>query len=70
MISAVISTMTPLLPGRTQGRVLKVPRLSLWGGVDPSTGRLTDPTLPHFGESVKDRVLMIAEPVGSRSASA
>ncbi|MBV8410567.1 MAG: DUF126 domain-containing protein, partial [Alphaproteobacteria bacterium] len=62
--------MTPLLPGRAQGRVLKLPRLSLWGGVDPFTGLLTDPALPHFGESVQDRVLMIAEPVGSSSSSA
>jgi predicted aconitase with swiveling domain len=62
--------MTPLLPGQAHGRVLKLPRLSLWGGVDPYTGRLTDPTLPHLGESVKDRVLMIAEPVGSSSSSA
>jgi predicted aconitase with swiveling domain len=62
--------MTPLLPGRAQGRVLKLPRLSLWGGVDPFTGRLTDPALPHYGESVQDRVLMIAEPVGSSSSSA
>ena len=62
--------MTPLLPGRAEGRVLKLPRLSLWGGVDPATGRLTDPTLPHVGESVGGRVLMIAEPVGSSSSSA
>src|SRR5215468_5523588 len=67
---AMISTMTSLLPGRARGRVLKLPRLSLWGGVDPYTGRLTDPALPHVGESVKDRVLMIAEPVGSSSSSA
>ena len=62
--------MTPLLPVRAAGRVLKLPRLSLWGGVDPFDGRLIDPALPHFGESVKDRVLMIAEPVGSSSSSA
>ena len=63
-------TMTVLLPGTARGRVLKLPRLSLWGGVDPYSGRLTDPALPHCGESVKDRVLMIAEPVGSSSSSA
>jgi predicted aconitase with swiveling domain len=62
--------MTPLLPGRARGRVLKLLRLSLWGGVDPFTGRLTDPALPHYGETVKDRVLLIAEPVGSSSSSA
>ena len=33
-------------------------------------GRLTDPGLPHCGESVAGRVLMIAEPVGSSSSSA
>ena len=62
--------MTPLLPGSAQGRVLKLPSLSLWGGVDPASGKLTDPALPHCGESVKDRVLLIGEPVGSSSSSA
>ena len=62
--------MTPLLPGSAEGRVLKLPSLSLWGGVDPFSGKLTDPALPHCGESVKDRVLMIGEPVGSSSSSA
>ena len=59
-----------LLPGIGEGPVLKLPTLSLWGGVDPLTGRLSDPSLPHCGESVKGRVLMIAEPVGSSSSSA
>jgi predicted aconitase with swiveling domain len=59
-----------VLPGTAEGRVLKLPKLSLWGGVDPFSGRLTDPALPHCGESVKRRVLMIAEPVGSSSSSA
>mgnify|MGYP003331680831 FL=1 len=59
-----------LLPGIGEGPVLKLPTLSLWGGVDPLSGRLSDPSLPHCGESVKGRVLMIAEPVGSSSSSA
>ncbi len=59
-----------LLPGTAEGPVLKLPTLSLWGGVDPLSGRLSDPSLPHCGESVKDCVLMIAEPVGSSSSSA
>ena len=62
--------MIQLLPGTAEGRVLKLPSLSLWGGVDPFSGRLTDPSLPHCGESVKDRVLMVGEPVGSSSSSA
>ena len=59
-----------VLPGSAEGRVLKLPRLSMWGGVDPFSGRLTDPALPHCGESVQGRVLMVAEPVGSSSSSA
>lgn len=59
-----------LLPGTGEGPALKLPTLSLWGGIDPLSGRLSDPALPHCGESVKGRVLMIAEPVGSSSSSA
>ena len=59
-----------VLPGSAEGRVLKLPRLSMWGGVDPFSGKLTDPALPHCGESVRGRVLMVAEPVGSSSSSA
>ena len=44
-----------LLPGIGEGPVLKLPTLSLWGGVDPLSGRLSDPSLPHCGESVKGR---------------
>ena len=62
--------MKKLLTGTAEGRVLKLPTLSLWGGVDPFSGKLTDPALPHCGESVAGRVLMIAEPVGSSSSSA
>ena len=62
--------MTLLLPGTAQAPALKLERLSLWGGVDPFSGRLTDPALAHCGESVRGKVLMIAEPVGSSSSSA
>ena len=62
--------MSLLLPGSAAAPTLKLPTLSLWGGVDPFTGTLTDPALPHCGESVRGKVLMIAEPVGSSSSSA
>ena len=62
--------MKALLPGTAEGRVLKLPTLSLWGGVDPFSGTLSDPALPHYRESVRGRVLMIAEPIGSSSSSA
>lgn len=57
-------------PGSASGRALKVPALSFWGGVDPATGRLTDPTLPGHGETIAGRVLVVAEPRGSSSSSA
>jgi predicted aconitase with swiveling domain len=62
--------MTLVLPGSAEGPVLKLPSLSVWGGIDPANGTLSDPALPHHGESVAGRILMIAEPVGSSSSSA
>ncbi|HJQ58716.1 MAG TPA: DUF126 domain-containing protein [Vineibacter sp.] len=59
-----------VLPGAARGRVLKLPTLSFWGGIDPQTGTLSDPATPGFGASVAGRVLLIAEPRGSSSSSA
>jgi predicted aconitase with swiveling domain len=59
-----------ILPGSARGRVLKLATLSFWGGVDPLTGRLSDPAVPGCGESIAGRVLLIAEPRGSSSSSA
>ena len=59
-----------LQPGSEQGRALKLPALSFWGGVDPATGRLTDPAMAHHGENLANRVLFVAEPRGSSSSSA
>jgi predicted aconitase with swiveling domain len=57
-------------PGAARGRVLKVATLSFWGGVDPATGRLSDPAAAAHGEPVAGRVLLVAEPRGSSSSSA
>ena len=59
-----------ILPGAASGRALKVEALSFWGGVDPDTGRLTDPSIAHHGEPIAGRVLFVAEPRGSSSSSA
>lgn len=58
------------LPGTARGRLMKLDTVSFWGGVDPATGLLTDPSIAHCGESVAGRVLWIAEPRGSSSSSA
>ena len=59
-----------ILPGAASGRALKVAALSFWGGVDPDTGALTDPSVAHHGERIAGRVLFVAEPRGSSSSSA
>ena len=60
-----------LLPGSAEGKVLKLDRpISFWGGVDPETGRISDPRHPQHGESVAGRVLVIPETIGSSSGSA
>jgi len=44
--------------------------ISLWGGVDPRTGRVSDPRHPDNGRSVAGTVLAIPGAVGSSSSSA
>ncbi|TXL70282.1 DUF126 domain-containing protein [Vineibacter terrae] len=56
--------------GAAAGRALKIDTLSFWGGVDPATGRLSDPATAHHGEALAGRVLLVAEPRGSSSSSA
>ena len=70
VVSFPVAQAEVVQPGTAHGRVLKVPTLSFWGGVDPATGRLTDPNLPGHGESIAGRVLLVAQPRGSSSSSA
>jgi predicted aconitase with swiveling domain len=44
--------------------------ISFWGGVDPSTGRVSDPRHPDHGASVAGTVLALSETIGSSSSSA
>lgn len=60
-----------VIAGVARGPVLRVPEpLSFWGGVDPRTGRITDPQSSRCGQSMQGRVLMLAETRGSSSSSA
>jgi uncharacterized protein len=43
--------------------------LSLWGGVDPSTGLIIDARHPQRGESVTGRVLVMRSGRGSSSSA-
>lgn len=60
-----------ILPGEGRGPVLRLARpLSFWGGVDPATGRITDPESDGVGRSLAGVVLMLPATRGSSSSSA
>lgn len=60
-----------VIPGEATGTVLvsRVP-ISLWGGVDPETGRIIDPHHDRCGESIVDRVFAFPGEKGSSTGSA
>jgi len=60
-----------VIPGEAIGTVLisRVP-ISLWGGVDPETGRIIDPHHDRCGESIVDRVFVFPGEKGSSTGSA
>lgn len=66
MIVAVRS----LVSGRASGEalVLEAP-LSLWGGVDVSTGRIVDRTHPQRGEGLQGKIVVLPRGRGSSSSS-
>ena len=62
---------TPVHAGEGRGRLLVLERpLSFWGGVDPETGRVSDPRHPQYGESLSGRILVMERAIGSSSSSA
>jgi predicted aconitase with swiveling domain len=59
-----------LAPGRGQGPVVRLDEpLSLWGGMDPATGRLIDRRHPQFGANLAGCVLVMRSGRGSSSSS-
>lgn len=60
----------PLVSGTASGAVLKLAEpLSLWGGLEPTTGEITDRRHPQSGEIVTGRILVMPSGRGSSSAS-
>jgi predicted aconitase with swiveling domain len=59
-----------LLAGEAVGSalVLEAP-LSLWGGMDPRTGRICDHHHPQLGETVTGKILVMPSGRGSSSSS-
>jgi predicted aconitase with swiveling domain len=59
-----------LVAGSAQGEALVLPEpLSLWGGLDPETGKIIDQRHPSTGAIVTGRVLLMPFGRGSSSAS-
>lgn len=60
----------PLVSGTASGAVLKLGEpLSLWGGLEPTTGEIIDRRHPQSGQIVTGRVLVMPSGRGSSSAS-
>ncbi len=60
-----------LIDGTAEGPLLRLDEpISFWGGVDPATGRLTDPRHKQHGVSIAGTVLALAATRGSSSSSA
>ncbi len=60
-----------LLSGEASGPVLKLAApISFWGGVDPETGKISDPRHPNYGMRIDGTVLVVPATVGSSSSSA
>lgn len=61
---------TPLVPGTASSSPLILDQpLSLWGGLDPATGEITDRRHPQSGQIVTGKILILPSGRGSSSAS-
>jgi predicted aconitase with swiveling domain len=59
-----------LAAGSATGEALVLEEsLSLWGGMDPHTGRVIDPRHPQFGAVLAGRVVLMPSGRGSSSSS-
>jgi predicted aconitase with swiveling domain len=66
-----VNAAIPLAPGRGEGAPLLLAEpLSFWGGLDCTTGVVTDPRHPQCGALVAGRVLLMPAGRGSSSGSA
>lgn len=60
-----------LVEGTARGRLLRLGApISFWGGVDPASGRISDPRHPDHGTDIAGRILAAPATVGSSSSSA
>ena len=58
-----------LVAGRASGLTIALPPLSFWGGYDAENGMIIDKTHAGYGQSLKDRILVMPRARGSSSSS-
>ena len=60
----------PQIAGRAEGEILKLAQpISFWGGVDPKSGRISDPRHPDYDREIAGRILVLPGMIGSSSSS-
>ena len=60
----------PQIAGSAEGEVLRLAKpISFWGGVDPKTGRISDPRHPNHDSDIAGRILVLPGMIGSSSSS-
>ncbi len=59
-----------IIPGRARGDLLVTSQpISFWGGVDPQTGRISDPRHELFNQSITAKILAFPYGKGSSTGS-
>ncbi len=60
----------PQIAGRAEAEILKLAHpISFWGGVDPKSGRISDPRHPDHDREIAGRILVLPGMIGSSSSS-
>ncbi len=61
---------TTQIAGNAAGEILKLRKpISFWGGVDPRTGRISDPRHPDHDAEIAGKILVLPGMIGSSSSS-
>ncbi|HEX3065910.1 MAG TPA: DUF126 domain-containing protein, partial [Dongiaceae bacterium] len=67
---AIALATTTQIAGEAAGEILKLGKpISFWGGVDPRTGRISDPRHPNHDADIAGKILVLPGMIGSSSSS-
>ena len=67
---AIALATTTQIAGEAAGEILKLGKpISFWGGVDPRTGRISDPRHPDHDAEIAGKILVLPGMIGSSSSS-